>query len=387
MRKYSNIQWLVAPIFLMGICIGFSEGSTIVVPDHYETIQEAVSAASNGDTIFVRLGTYHETIDVVGFTSLAIIGEVGANEEKPLIDGTGLNSHAGFRVFSDGLTIEGFEIKNSRRGIWFYGSYNKFKNNFIHHTDIGIETNLYEGEGYSNFNLVADNVIENLNEFGISFHANENAEPVAGNIIVGNKLSSIHGGIDILNGYYNSIVDNVLEDAGPITLFNNNPRTSTNENTIAHNSVTRLTGDWWGVDGIYVCATKGVAKGNTIVSNKINDLTAISSYWGIGIFVHSLDEGSVHNNTIAHNSINGINGQMLWGAGIAIVKWGISADNNNIHHNNIRRINGSSPEIYGIWVSGGAKNSVHHNTVDKSTVVIPYFDTGIDNKVFANSWQ
>lgn len=387
MKKYSSIHWGVALIFLLGVCIGFIEGATIVVPDNYGTIQEAVRAASNGDTIFVRAGIYNEAmIHVGGFSSLAIIGEEGTNKIRLVKIDSG-DSYACFQVYADGVTIEGFEITNCHDGIRFKGSYNKFKNNYIHHTHIGISANMNEGEGYSNSNLISGNVIENLGEFGISFHANVNAEAVSGNIIVGNKLLSMNGGIDILNGYDNSIVDNVLEEAGPISLSNNNPRTSTSRNTIAYNRVTRLTGDWWGVDGIYICADKGAASENTIISNEINDLTAIAGFWGVGIFVHSLDNGSVNNNTIAHNSINGINGSMLWGAGIAIVRRGLSADKNNIHHNSIRMISGSSPEIYGIWLSGGAKNLVHQNIVDQATVVIPCMNAGISNKVFENSWQ
>ena len=33
---------------------------TITVPDDYSTIQEAIEAASDGDTIFVKRGTYQE---------------------------------------------------------------------------------------------------------------------------------------------------------------------------------------------------------------------------------------------------------------------------------------------------------------------------------------
>lgn len=43
---------------------GVSSSTTIYVPDSYPTIQAAVDAASPGDTIIVRDGTYRENIDV-----------------------------------------------------------------------------------------------------------------------------------------------------------------------------------------------------------------------------------------------------------------------------------------------------------------------------------
>ena len=37
-----------------------SLSATIYVPDHYATIQEAIDASANGDTVIVRPGTYNE---------------------------------------------------------------------------------------------------------------------------------------------------------------------------------------------------------------------------------------------------------------------------------------------------------------------------------------
>ena len=43
---------------------GIASASTIYVPDDYSTIQAAVNAASPGDTIIVRDGTYTENVKV-----------------------------------------------------------------------------------------------------------------------------------------------------------------------------------------------------------------------------------------------------------------------------------------------------------------------------------
>jgi len=50
----------------------------IIVPDDYQTIQEAIEAATEGDTIYIRAGTYIERVSIIQKDSISIIGE-GAN--------------------------------------------------------------------------------------------------------------------------------------------------------------------------------------------------------------------------------------------------------------------------------------------------------------------
>ena len=44
----------------------FAQGATIYVPADYAAIQAAINAASNGDVIFVSIGTYTENINFIG---------------------------------------------------------------------------------------------------------------------------------------------------------------------------------------------------------------------------------------------------------------------------------------------------------------------------------
>ena len=56
----------------------------IIVPDDFSTIQEAINAASDGDIIFVRNGTYYENVVVNKAVSL-----IGQDSNKTIVDGNG----------------------------------------------------------------------------------------------------------------------------------------------------------------------------------------------------------------------------------------------------------------------------------------------------------
>ena len=48
---------------------------TIWVPDNYKTIQEAVNAAGDGDTIRVRASDYPENVVIEGKYNISLIGD------------------------------------------------------------------------------------------------------------------------------------------------------------------------------------------------------------------------------------------------------------------------------------------------------------------------
>src|SRR4030067_2374091 len=61
--------------------------TTIIVPDDYPTIQAAMNAASQGDTIYVKTGTYYE--NVIVNKPLTLVGE---SKENTIVDGSGKNN-------------------------------------------------------------------------------------------------------------------------------------------------------------------------------------------------------------------------------------------------------------------------------------------------------
>jgi len=88
-----------------------SEPATIVVPDDYPTIQEAVNAASPGDTVYVRAGTYYEHVVVNKAVSL-----IGEDKNATIIDGneTGIVVKIGWTIRRiDHVILSGFTIRRS----------------------------------------------------------------------------------------------------------------------------------------------------------------------------------------------------------------------------------------------------------------------------------
>jgi thermitase len=91
----------------------------IRVPNDYNTIQRAVNAANEGDTILVASGTYHETIQIVT-SGLTLVGE---DRNNTIIDGGGKDNVVS--VTADDVEIDSFTIQNGGRdnaGILLLGS-------------------------------------------------------------------------------------------------------------------------------------------------------------------------------------------------------------------------------------------------------------------------
>jgi parallel beta-helix repeat protein len=80
-----------------------------IVPDQYATIQEAVDAASAGDTVLVRAGTYNEAVRIVpGKEGLVVQGE---GMGRTILDGNGEHSR-GIRVTADDVTVRDLTLQH-----------------------------------------------------------------------------------------------------------------------------------------------------------------------------------------------------------------------------------------------------------------------------------
>ena len=189
--------------FSVALKIRTVKAGTIIVPDNYPSIQEALDNAGDGDTIFVRAGTYSEAITLN--KSIALIGE---NRFHTTIQGSVLVT-AGYNQRLDGITIENFTITSQQAdGIKVEYSHNcTIRNNrLLNNKGSGI--NLHDSSQY----LISGNTISNNTHSGIEFSSLHNC---SNNIIYGNVISHNNYGVSFsgnetrhMTVHANSIVNN-----------------------------------------------------------------------------------------------------------------------------------------------------------------------------------
>ena len=153
-----------------------SETRTITVPDDYQKIQEAINAANQGDTVFVKAGTYNE-----GYVALnKSVSLVGDNQKSLLY----YHSSLGFVVTTNDVHITGFTITNieATQG---------------HAIDIANSSNC----------VIEDNLIQN-NLVGISIYASSSGNTVSGNVLEHNERS-----IELIDSSSNIISGNNITGA------------------------------------------------------------------------------------------------------------------------------------------------------------------------------
>jgi hypothetical protein len=97
---------------LGGAAAAAGAGTLVVPSDDYPTIQSAVDAAVEGDTVLVLPGTYEENVVIEGKTGIRILGK-----GKPTIDA---NLGEAFDASGcDFLEISGFTLVDTQNGMYF----------------------------------------------------------------------------------------------------------------------------------------------------------------------------------------------------------------------------------------------------------------------------
>lgn len=258
-----NYAYVVA-VFLIG------QGAQVNIPNpvynetknlYYETIQEAIDDAGNGNKIFICPGTYNEN---VVFNNKNITVQ-STNPSEPaivaatIIDGGG-SGHVVVFDNGDTSTLAGFTIRNGNEsdggGIDIHYSSPTITGNTITNNE-----GFYAGGiriYYSNSTNITGNTITNNDAQyggGISIYAS--CATVIGNTITGNTATSRAGGI-----YITGIA------SGSPTIENNT-----------------ITGNTAAVYGGGICLSGGLDTSNpTIIGNTITGNTA--GYRGGGIFAN-----------------------------------------------------------------------------------------------------
>ena len=257
-KKQIGISLIIAGFFLVGIQTGTAYQQELLPqpvmnagwlyvggggPGNYTTIQSAVNAAINGDTIYVYAGMYNENIIVD--KTITLIGE---DRNVTTIKGNNLN--ATIVITGESINLRGFTIKNdgSQDGIYTATSVHTMTDNIFTSTSRGIH--LY----YSSENTITGSVFYDNTRSGVYMDVGQN-NTISDNEFYNNtdealyltgcgtsyiERNVIHDngkGIHALEATGNIIRNNIIESnsygihfAGMITVHSN-------FNTISHNRI------------------------------------------------------------------------------------------------------------------------------------------------------
>ena len=239
MREKSTKLLLSCTAFLslcmLACVVCVASAKTIYVPDDYAKIQWAVDAASAGDTIIVRPGTYNENVDV---DKPVEIRSYSQNPSDTIVKASNSGDHV-FDVTADNVYISGFTVT---------GATGSGKAGII----------------YNSNNCRIENVDASNNYYGIYLGSSSN------NIIANNTVSNNNYGIYLWDSSSNTIANNTVSNNkyGICLGYSSN-------NTITNNTV--LNND----DGIYL---KSSSKNFIYLNNFINNIDNVYSYYSTNIW-------------------------------------------------------------------------------------------------------
>ena len=206
-KKYMTLS--ITFLLFINICLIFPTGGNnfyfsniIIVPDDYQTIQEAIDSSKKGDIIYVKNGIYYENLIID--KPIKLIGE---DKNTTIIDG--FQNKSVIKILSDNVFVNDFTIQNSSTSSFEYA---------------GIES-------YSSNNYFVRNIIKN-NKYGInSFDGNNNT--IMYNFLNNNQNDSL-----LINSPYNVIYRNYIEDnAGGIFLKINATNNDIKQNNFINNTI------------------------------------------------------------------------------------------------------------------------------------------------------
>jgi YVTN family beta-propeller protein len=297
-----------------------AQGKTIIVPDQYPTIQDAINNASAGDTIFVRSGTYNQTltinqsVNLIGenagntYLTIPVIYSYAVDVPPPTTYVIDINAN---NVYISGFTITNLNIAGC--GIGSNGNGNQITNiTFNSPNGSGIEVS-------GSDQLISNNVIDNL-VTGVQCSGSYNQ--IIDNNLVGDTTCIF------LSGSCNSIKDNsvstnegtgiILNYANTNVICNNVISgsfflTSADSNLIYNNS---MDGHGYLELGDY---PNGQASNNFIAGNTLG--ANLTYAWAVLIGYGS--ENVLYGNLIDNNG----------GIGLALGGTDIEVDNNLIYYN------------------------------------------------------
>ena len=288
---------LLLLLFLMSLValpssIVKAQSKTIVVPNDYQTIGEAVANANAGSIVFVKSGIYHENVTIN--KQLSLIGE---NSETTVI--YGFRSYNIFapdstiQINVDDVLISQFTIRNCSIGINVKGNGVRLVSNNIDCFPTGIH--LIGSNG-----TIANNTITSTQQGDLTVIGSNN-------IIQGNTITD---GLLKLEGSFNSVDANsiqqiTMEKATSNSISRNNSTHLFLFETCSYNNVFKNVFDGGGSGGYGVVTIFG--SNNVFSENYFSNIT-----YGVSIG-HSFFEAT--GNRFYHNMfINNSRGYVRFNA-------------------------------------------------------------------------
>jgi|GEM_PF-2628666 len=250
----------------------------------FNTIQNAITAAAPGDTIYICNGTYSESPDVSKGVTLQ------GQSLAAIVNGR-------ITIASDDVTVDGLTIHN-------------------HGSTIGI----YLPAGHSHISIL-NNVISDVgsdamasNVQAISFSGNAASDDIA---ITGNTISNIQSGSKTAKGIYfgdsghTSIVTNVIisgntigtvisQSWGAYGILINRPTAGAVDAQVTDNTIDGIMGLWAHAIGLEGDTPNAIVTGNTI-KNLIDAKTPSDA-----VGINFEDNPSVNTVTVKDNNFDGI---------------------------------------------------------------------------------
>jgi len=251
-------------------------------PGNYTKIQDAIDNSSDGDTVFVYKGEYHENLRIE--KSINLIGE---NKNLTIVEADEYYSSL-INIYADEVKVSGFTIQGS----FFLGVYTNensciISDNIIKNNGRGIDI----GSAKSKNNTVHNNIlIDNFMQMrGGSYHTISNNSFINTGIEFFDVPSNIVCSNNTVNGkpliYLENKKDMIFnEEAGQIILVSCENVTVENQNI------------WYTEDGIQVLNSNNCLIADSIISGNAN-----------GIIIRDYSERiTIFGNTIYDNENTGI---------------------------------------------------------------------------------
>lgn len=328
---------------------------TIYVPDDYPAIQEAVDAASSGDTIIVRDGTYIENVNV-NQDHLTIQSESGA--ESTIVQATS----SAYYVFdvrgADNVTISGFTLKSARGLSLNASSQNTVTNN----TFIG--GGLIVIGSYSN--TVSSN---SVNAKPLVYLENTSGEVItdAGQIVLVQCTDIVVKQVDVSNTFVGielyetsaTTVSNVVANQNDIGIL----LWYSSRNTFSNNSVS--------LNNLYGFDLDN-SPDNTLINNTISNN-------GTGVFlVNRSTQNYIYLNNLVDNSNDIYSSQSasIWDSEEPITYAYNSSQHTNYLGNYWSDYTGNDPDGDGV---GGIPHTIDEDNQDRYPLMRPFEDYQVES--------